>query len=98
MRSFECTIKPQSGECVQTALSLPQPEMSIFNGQVLEPDGSPAEQALVLLLDQSSGKPLGYTVTDPLGRFWLGPVPANELYILRVQKSGVQLRTVEVQV
>ena len=98
MRSFECTIKPQPGECVQAALPLPPPETSVLNGQVLEPDVSPAEQALVLLLDQESGKTLGYTVTDPLGQFWLGPVPANALYTLRVQKSGVQVRTVEVQV
>ena len=98
MRSFECTIKPQPGECVQAALPLPQSEASVLCGQVLEPDGVPAEQALVLLLDQTSGKTLGCTVTDPLGRFWLGPIPADALYTLRVQKSGLQVRTVEVQV
>lgn len=94
MRSYEFYIKPAPGECTQADISLPQPQYAVISGHATDgPD--PAEGALVLLMEQESGKLLQHTVTDSLGRFWFGPLPGDTLYLLRIQKHCGQTQIVE---
>ena len=78
MRSFECYIKPAAGENTQVSVSLPPSGQAVISGTVLD-GGEPAAGALVLLMDQATDQLVCSSVTDPLGRFWLGPVDGEAL-------------------
>lgn len=94
MRSYEFYIKPAPGECTEAAVPLPQPQGSVISGRAADGHG-PVEGALVLLMEQETGKLLSYTVTDADGRFWFGPLSGEALYLLRIQKLDGQTRAVE---
>ena len=94
MRSFEWYVRPEAGECAQTAVTLPHAEAAVIAGTVEDEQG-PVEGALVLLTDQETERLLRFTVSDGLGRFWFGPLDGDRLYCLRAQKTDGQVRTVE---
>lgn len=95
MAGFRFFIKPAAGECVEASVPLPQPGYALVVGTVTQESGDPVENALVLLLDQDSGALLAHTLSDELGRFYLGPLEGGQLYALRVQKAGGQIRKIE---
>ena len=95
MAGFGFFIKPAAGQCVEASVPLPQPGYALIAGSVTQENGDPVEQALVLLLDQDTGALLAHTLSDELGRFYLGPLEGDRLYALRVQKAGSQIRKVE---
>lgn len=97
MAGFGFFIKPAAGECVEASVPLPQPGYALINGTVTQNSGDPVPEALVLLLDQDTGALLAHTLTDELGRFYLGPLEGDRLYALRVQKAGGHIRTVELK-
>ena len=53
MRSFEWYVRPEAGECAQTAVTLPHAEAAVIAGTVEDEQG-PVEGALVLLTDQET--------------------------------------------
>lgn len=97
MAGFGFFIKPAAGECVEAAVPLPQSDYALITGTVSRESGDPAAEALVLLLDQDTGALLAHTLTDELGRFYLGPLKGDQLYALRVQNAGGRTRTVELR-
>lgn len=97
MAGFGFFIKPASGECVEASVPLPQPGYALITGTVTQNSGNPVPEALVLLLDQDTGALLAHTLTDELGRFYLGPLEGDRLYALRIQKAGGRIRTVELK-
>ena len=97
MAGFGFFIKPLAGECVEASVPLPQPGYALITGTVTQASGDPVEAALVLLLDQDTGELLAHTLSDELGRFYLGPLEGDRLYALRVQKAGEHIRTVELK-
>ena len=98
MRLYECCIKPSSGEIIDAAVPLPPESAALITGTVLDTPERPLPDALVLLFEKETEKLLLSTVTDDLGRFYLGPVRPDTLYVLRVQASGVHTRILELKV
>ena len=98
MRQYECIIKPLPGEIVQAAVPLPRSQTALITGTVLSPPDTPVAEALVLLLRQEDGALLLSTLTDSEGRFYLGPVAPDTLYILRVQSDDLHTRILELTV
>lgn len=95
MRQYECHIKPQPGEIIETTLPLPPDSAALITGTVLSAPDTPAEDALVLLLRHEDGELLSATTTDSQGRFYLGPLPSDQLYTLRVQSGQHSTRILE---
>lgn len=95
MGQYECHIKPQAGEQIEATIPLPQDTTALITGSVQSHTGTPLSEALVLLLRHQDGTLLGSTVTDSEGRFFLGPVEADQLYSLRVQFGTHQIRILE---
>lgn len=98
MRTCEYYIKPSSGEILSAEISLPPESGAIITGTVLTPSHQVVPEALVLLLDRETGNLIGNTQTDEFGHFYLGPVPADTLYIVRVQLQGQHTRPIELNV
>lgn len=95
MRQYECHIKPQPGEHIETTIPLPQDTTALITGSVHSHTGTPVPDALVLLLRHQDGMLLDSTLTDSEGRFFLGPVESDQLYTLRVQSGTHQTRILE---
>ncbi len=98
MQTFECYIKPLPGELVEVTIPLPTDAGALITGVVQNSQGHAVAGALVLLLEKESEKLLISTLTDGMGRFYLGPVTADTLYILRVQAAGTRTRVLELKV
>ena len=94
MRKFTCYIKPGKGETVQVDLPLPEENFALISGKVLSPQGTPEENALVILRTEE-GKSLFETVTDETGAYRFGPLSPDALYTLEVQKDSRTVRVVE---
>lgn len=97
MRHYECYIKPQPGEIIQTTVTLPSETTALISGKVLAKDDRPIDHALILLF-QEDGTLLQTTVTDAHGQFYLGPISPDTLYRLRVQFDGMHPRILELTV
>ena len=97
MRHYECYIKPQPGEIIQTTVTLPTETAALISGRVLSQDDRPIDHALILLF-QEDGALLQTTVTDEHGQFYLGPISPDALYRLRVQADSMHPRILELTV
>lgn len=98
MQTFECYIKPLSGQILETAVTLPAGSTALLTGTVSCHTGHSLAGASVLLLEKETGKYVSCALTDSEGRFWLGPIPGDTLYILRVTQSQMDVRVLEVTV
>ena len=95
MENFTCYIKPLPGEQTETDILLPPASTALIFGTLRTSRGDPLPDTLVLLLGKEDGVPLLQTVTDEWGRFYLGPVQADTLYILRAQPCRLDRRILE---
>ena len=87
MQSFTCYLTPQAGSRLSVPVSLPAADHCLIYGQVME-QGLPCPDALVLAISEVTGIPEQWSITDAGGRFYLGPLTPDQVYVLRVQKSG----------
>ncbi len=93
MRKFTCYIKPGKGETVQVDLPLPEEDFALISGRVLSPQGTPEENALVILKTEE-GNILFEAVTDESGAYRFGPLSPDALYTVEVQKESRTVRVV----
>lgn len=98
MQTFECYIKPLSGQILETAVTLPEGTSALLTGTVRSPSGHTLEGASVLLLEKETGKYVSCALTDNEGRFWLGPVPGDTLYNMKVTRPKMDIRVLELTV
>lgn len=98
MRFYEYCVKPASGEILSAQIALSPETAALVTGTVLDPTEQPVPDALVLLLDQEQGDLIQSTLTDHRGRFYLGPVAPDTLYIVRVQLPGLCTRVLELNI
>ena len=98
MQTFECYIKPLSGQILETTITLPPGNAALLTGFVHSTDQQPVEGTSVLLLEQETGKYVACCLTDSDGRFWLGPVPGDTLYIMKVTQPRMDIRMLELSV
>lgn len=96
MRKFTCYIKPGKGETVHANLPLPSEDFAMISGTVLSPQGSPEENALVILHSEE-GQVIAETVTDETGSYLFGPLSPDALYTIEVHKNSRTVRMVELQ-
>lgn len=71
---------------------------ALLTGFVHATDQQPVEGASVLLLEQETGKYVACCLTDSDGRFWLGPIPGDTLYIMKVTQPRMDIRVLELSV
>ena len=87
MDTLTCYVTPQAGEMLTLAAPLRPAADALIIGQITDPSG-PCVGALVLALQDPALRPCAWAVSDEYGRFYLGPLTADALYTIRVQKSG----------
>lgn len=87
MDTLTCYLTPQSGEVLTLTAPLHPAAEALIMGQITDPSG-PCAGALVLALQDPSLTPAAWAISDEYGRFYLGPLPADTLYTIQVQKSG----------
>lgn len=98
MQTFECYIKPLSGQILETTVTLPPGNAALLTGLVRSPDRQALEGASVLLLEKDTGNYVSCCLTDGEGKFWLGPVPGDTLYIMKVTQPRMDIRVLELTV
>ena len=91
----EFYFRPSPGECVQTAITLEQQRCSALSGTVLDSQGRGVKDACAVLCG-SSGEVLAMDFTGEDGRFYFAPLEPEQLYRVRVFRSGVKLRELEI--
>ena len=92
-------FRPGEGELLTTQLSCTQKPGGAVLGQVRTREGAPTPGALVLLFrvpEQGEIRLLERFVTDEEGQFFFGPLESGELYLVKVFKSGLELRELEI--
>ena len=87
MDTLTCYLTPQSGEVLTLTAPLHPAAEALIMGQITDPSG-PCAGALVLALQDPALTPAAWAISDEYGRFSLGPLPADTLYTIQVQKSG----------
>ena len=87
MDTLTCYLTPQSGEALTLTTPLHPAAEALIMGQITDPSG-PCAGALVLALQDPALTPAAWAISDEYGRFYLGPLPADTLYTIQVQKSG----------
>lgn len=87
MDTLTCYLTPQSGEALTLTAPLHPAAEALIMGQITDSSG-PCAGALVLALQDPALTPAAWAISDEYGRFYLGPLPTNTLYTIRVQKSG----------
>ena len=87
MDTLTCYLTPQSGEVLTLTAPLHPAAEALIMGQITDPSG-PCAGALVLALQDPALTPATWAISDEYGRFYLGPLPADTLYTIQVQKSG----------
>ena len=87
MDTLTCYLTPQSGEVLTLTAPLHPAAEALIMGQITDPSG-PCAGALVLALQDPALTPAAWAISDEYGRVYLGPLPADTLYTIQVQKSG----------
>jgi len=90
-------FKPAAGEHIETAVNI-EPEFSAaILGTVRGGNGSPVDDALVLLFRADGEKKLiGRQFTDDEGQFFFGPIEGEVMYQIKIYKNQVKLRELEI--
>lgn len=92
-------FRPTQGEQIHTQLSPAREKGGTIIGVVKSHDGKPMENALTLLFRVPEGgdiELLAQFATDEEGQFFFGPLPGDELYLIKVFKSELQVRELEI--
>ncbi len=94
-------FRPAEGEQIKTAVHIEADCRSALCGIVLDAAEKPVSDALVLLLrageNGSDDSILAYCFTAEDGSFVFGPLQGNSLYLVRIFKSSVRLRELEIK-
>ncbi|MDR2615422.1 MAG: carboxypeptidase-like regulatory domain-containing protein [Oscillospiraceae bacterium] len=90
----EFFFKPGEGSHIETRMTLRADAPAIY-GVATSPDGAPASDALVLLLRAEDKSFIDRQFTDGDGRFFFGPLEPGELYLVKIHKSGTEVRELE---
>ena len=94
-------FRPAEGEQIKTAVHIEPDCRSALCGVVLDMHERPVRDALVLLLrasdDGGDDMILAYCFTSEDGSFVFGPLQGNALYLVRIFKSSVRLRELEIK-
>lgn len=92
-------VKPASNERIETTVHLQKDDRPALLGTVLGPDGRPVEAALIAVYRSGGADapdtPVAALYTDELGQFACGPLEPDQLYQVRVFKSGGGTRSLE---
>lgn len=89
-------VKPAAHEVVETSVTLSLDQRPALTGTVTEPDGKPAEAALVTFYRADApARPVGAMYTDELGRFAFGPLEPGQLYHVKIFHATDGIRTLE---
>jgi len=89
-------VKPAAHEVVEIAVSLSLDQRPAIVGTVSDPDGKPADGALVTFYRSDAlTRPVGALYTDDLGRFAFGPLEPGQLYQVKVFHASDGTRTLE---
>ena len=91
----EFFFRPAQGECVQTSVALQEQNQSAVTGTVTDSTGKAVKDACAVLCKRD-GEVLAMFFTQEDGRFYFGPLEPGQLYLVRVFRSGVKLRELEI--
>ena len=92
-------FRPAPGEQIHTEICPAPDGFSAILGAVRECDGEPVENAMTLLFRVAkTGDPelIAQFATDEEGHFFFGPLPGDELYLVKVFKSALNVRELEI--
>ena len=92
-------FRPGEGEAVTTRLCCASRQGSSIMGAVRTEEGECVSGAMALLFRvPRSGEPelLAEFVTDEEGHFFFGPLESGELYLVKVFKSALEKRELEI--
>lgn len=93
-------FRPLPGEQVTTELRAREDERAAICGRVLDEDGAPVEDAVVLLFlpePEDALTLISRFVTDEDGHFIFGPLRGGTLYLIKVFRNDVKLRELEIR-
>ncbi|SMC75351.1 carboxypeptidase-like regulatory domain-containing protein [Papillibacter cinnamivorans] len=92
-------FKAGEGEQISTTVSSASDSRSAIVGRVLDRNGQPVENALVLLFETvESPDDLKLTAqgfTDGAGHFAFGPLIVGSLYLIKVFRDALKVRELE---
>ncbi|MGE4353602.1 MAG: hypothetical protein AB7D36_05920 [Oscillospiraceae bacterium] len=92
-------FRPSKGEQIHTEIRPAPDGFSAILGAVRGLDGEPVENAITLLFRvPEKGEPefIAQFATDEEGHFFFGPLPGEELYLVKVFKSTLNMRELEI--
>lgn len=89
-----CSICPKENEQIDAVIRISKERRSCIYGTILDECGEPVADAVVKLLQVCNKGivPLTHTFTDQYGQFLLGPLCANQKYMLKIYKDNITLR------
>ncbi|MDR0839323.1 MAG: carboxypeptidase-like regulatory domain-containing protein [Oscillospiraceae bacterium] len=87
-------FKPGVGSHIETRVTLREDTQPAICGTVMAGD-APAPAALVLLLRAQDRKFVDRQFTDDDGQFFFGPLEPDELYLVKIHRSGTEIRELE---
>ncbi|NLT97914.1 MAG: carboxypeptidase regulatory-like domain-containing protein [Christensenellaceae bacterium] len=88
-----------SSDRVEAVITAPKERRCILHGTVYDENGQRAPDAVVCLYLREEGRltPAGNTFTDADGEFALGPLTADNDYLVKVYHGGALLREITVR-
>ena len=92
-------FRPGEGESVNTRLCCTPGRGSSIMGLVETGEGAPVQGALALLFivpDHSAPELMAEFLTDEEGHFFFGPLESGKLYLVKVFKSQLERRQLEI--
>lgn len=92
-------FRPGEGEQIETNVHLFPHRHSAILGSVTDSDNKAISGALVLLFEDADSTPslLSQVCTDEDGQFMFGPLACDKLYMVKICKSSVNSRTLQVK-
>lgn len=92
-------FRPARGEQINTVIGPNDDSAAAICGRVIDGRGRPVEGALVLLFlttENEAPELISRFTTDDDGHFLFGPLPPEQLYLIKVFKSDNKLRQLEI--
>lgn len=93
-------FRPLPGEQVSTEIVPREESRAAICGRVLDGEGGPLSDAVVLLFLPGEGESMTLIsrfVTDEDGHFIFGPLEGGTLYLIKVFKDDTKLRELEIR-
>jgi len=89
-----CSICPRENEQIDAVIRISKEKRSCIYGTILDESGKPVKDAVIKLLQVCNKGivPLTHTFTDQYGQFLMGPLCANQRYMLKIYKDNINIR------